>query len=281
VPHLPLWAWWTPDVLVWIALAGVGYAWVFYGPLRDRLPGIPPPNRSQAFYFYAGLLLLYAALGSPLGALAMGYLYTAHMVQHMLAAIAVPPLLIIGLPKEVWRAVFNSRLGGVLRWFIRPIAAIVAFNVVFSLMVYPPVIVAMVDSMAVMVALHLLLVLTGMIVWWPMISPLAEAPRLHPAQQMLYLFGNSLAMILPLALVLFAGKPIYGASYVRPPSLPMLGQLGELGDQELGAATCLTFVHTVYLILAVTRFYEWAHMERGLERRVELAPVIELAARRP
>jgi putative membrane protein len=51
--------------------------------------------------FAAGMLLLIVALASPLDALA-GHLFSAHMTQHMLLMLVVPPLLVWGRPAFVW-----------------------------------------------------------------------------------------------------------------------------------------------------------------------------------
>lgn len=258
--YLPLSVWLTPGVLVWIVLAGVAYAWLVWGRGRDLWGDGDPPTAWQALSFYAALLALYAAIGSPLGVLAMGYSFTAHMLQHIIAAVAVPPLLISGLPPALWRRLLRPPfVRMVFRRLVRPVTALVLFNLVFAALVWPPLVVAMVQSMTVMVILHLLLVGVGILAWWPIVSPLPEEPRLHPAVQMLYLFANGLPMLLPLALVMLA-PPLYAAAYAGSPHL--FG-LGLLADQQLGAAICLTVVHAVYGTMVMHRFRQWARVERS------------------
>ncbi len=59
------------------------------GPLRGRLaPGTAYPKR-QAIYFYGALAVFYLAEGSPLHDLAEIYLFSAHMVQHLLLSYVV------------------------------------------------------------------------------------------------------------------------------------------------------------------------------------------------
>lgn len=48
--------------------------------------------------FVSGILTLFLALTGPLGDLAGTFLFSAHMVQHLILTLAVPPLLLFGTP---------------------------------------------------------------------------------------------------------------------------------------------------------------------------------------
>jgi putative membrane protein len=45
-----------------------------------------------------GMAVLFLTLGSPIDALANGYLFSAHMLQHLLLLLVVPPLILLSLP---------------------------------------------------------------------------------------------------------------------------------------------------------------------------------------
>ncbi|MDQ6712633.1 MAG: cytochrome c oxidase assembly protein, partial [Candidatus Dormibacteraeota bacterium] len=96
---LSLWTWhWDPTVVTGtLALAG-GYAWLIRG--RRRVSSWSPLAR---VYFAGGLLMLFLALESPIDVGGDRYLFSFHMLQHVLLAMIVPPLLLLGLPEE-WRA---------------------------------------------------------------------------------------------------------------------------------------------------------------------------------
>jgi putative membrane protein len=268
LPALPAWMWVTPTTLFWVALAGVAYVWLGYGPVKSRWPEATPPTRRQAWAFAMALLTLYLSLGSPLGVLAMGYLFAAHMTQHMLAALVVPPLAIAGVPPWMWRRFLGwGGMGRIWRWMTRPLVAIFVFNVVFGLMVAPPVITAMVRSNTIMVGLHLLLVVVGLFMWWPLLSPLPEFPRLHPGFRVLYLFLDGLPMILPLAIVVLDTSPLYAAAYG---AAPRIWGLSLVGDQQLGAAICLIGVHVAFGWLALGWFRQWAVREHERDVRTAL-----------
>src|SRR3981081_4395433 len=97
--HLGIWQW-DPTVLAGtLALAG-GYAWLIRG--RGRVASWSPLAR---IYFAGGLLALFLALESPIDVGGEKSLFSLHRLQHLLLAMIVPPLLLLGLPEE-WRA-FN------------------------------------------------------------------------------------------------------------------------------------------------------------------------------
>src|SRR5256885_5214492 len=116
---LSLWTWqWDPTVLLGtLALAGC-CAWSIRG--RGRGSAWSPLAR---LYFAGGLLVLFLALESPIDVGGDKYLFSFHMLQHLLLAMVVPPLLLLGLP-EAWRAFDRIRLS--------PLAASVVFNLVLA-----------------------------------------------------------------------------------------------------------------------------------------------------
>ena len=81
-------AWtWNTIALVLSGVAFIAYVWAF--GLNRRIP-----------YLLAGLGVFVLALVSPFSALANGYLFSAHMVQHILLVLIVPALLLLSLPRS-------------------------------------------------------------------------------------------------------------------------------------------------------------------------------------
>ena len=66
----------------------------YLAALRFRFP-------ARALSFSAGVAVLLLALVSPIDTLGDAYLFSAHMVQHILLILVVPPLLFIGIPREL------------------------------------------------------------------------------------------------------------------------------------------------------------------------------------
>ena len=81
-------AWtWNSILLTLSAVAFVGYFLAF-------------GQRGRPLYFAAALVVFLLAFISPFSALANGYLFSAHMIQHILLVLIVPALLLLSLPRS-------------------------------------------------------------------------------------------------------------------------------------------------------------------------------------
>jgi cytochrome c oxidase assembly factor CtaG len=78
---------WHPAVIAMCALALAAYA---------RFRGFRFSGRS--IFLLAAVAVFFLALASPIAVLADGYLFSAHMLQHLLLQLVVPPLLLLSLP---------------------------------------------------------------------------------------------------------------------------------------------------------------------------------------
>src|SRR5262249_57702215 len=82
-------AWtWNTAVLIAAASALVAYVWAF--GVNQRIA-----------YLLAGVGVFVLTLLSPLNTLAAGYLFSAHMVQHILLLLIVPALMWMSLPRWI------------------------------------------------------------------------------------------------------------------------------------------------------------------------------------
>ena len=79
-------------------------------------------------------MVIFLALLSPLHILSDGYLFSAHMLQHVLLTLVAPPLLILGTPDWLLRRLMRPDIIFILvRRATHPVVAFVAFNGVFSI----------------------------------------------------------------------------------------------------------------------------------------------------
>ena len=79
----------------------------------------------------------------------------------------------------------------------RFVPALVLFNVVFVVAHIPQVINESVRNPATDFVEHTALLVTGLITWLPVLSPMPEIPRLRPILRCLYLFGWSILPTVP------------------------------------------------------------------------------------
>jgi len=181
-----------PDVIAVMTLVALAY-WLALTRLGPRLAGDgePPYRRRHVWLLAAGVATLFVFSEWPVHDLAEGYLYSVHMLQHSAYTLLAPPLFILGTPAWLWRWLLRPVMGA-FRALTRPLPAVSIFSVVTVVTHLPPVVTASVRSGPVHFSLHVVLVVTAVIMWWPLLSPLPEAPRLAaPVHRMLYIFGQS------------------------------------------------------------------------------------------
>src|SRR3989442_235431 len=84
---------------------------------------------AQITLFTCGVGVLLRASDWPLHDLAERYLYSAHMVQHMLMTFVAAPLLLLGTPEWLARGILRrTRLLRPVRFFGRPVPDLIQFN---------------------------------------------------------------------------------------------------------------------------------------------------------
>ena len=86
--------------------------------------GQPVVTRRQIGYFVAAITVLELGSDWPLHDVAEKYLYSAHMLQHMMLSYFMPPLVLLAMPEWFLRLVFdNSRAYAVLKFLTKPVIA--------------------------------------------------------------------------------------------------------------------------------------------------------------
>jgi len=193
-----------PDVwLLILALAG-GYAWA----VRRRGPG--SASAKEIALFSAGLLALWAGADYPVHDLSEGYLFSVHMVQHMVFSLIAPPLLLMGTPRWLLSALVSPpAVLRAARVLTRPIVALIAFNVFVAVSHWPSLVDASLRSEPLHFSLHFFLVVTSFMMWSPVVGRVEELPQLSPPAKMLYLFLQSVLPTVPASFLTFAERPIY------------------------------------------------------------------------
>jgi cytochrome c oxidase assembly factor CtaG len=235
------------------------------GPYLNRLPGARRVPTARKVAFSAGVLVMFLALATPLDTLADQYLFTAHMLQHLLLTLIVAPLLLIGTPAWLLRAVLRaSHLTGFVRWAHHPLVAFCGFNVIFSLAHVPAFYELTLASEPLHALEHLVFVGTAMLMWMPVVSPVPDISAPYPALgQVLYLFLQTVPASLVGALLAATGSAYY-PTYVLAPRIT---SLSPLEDQQLGGLLMWVGSGTFFLIASGVVFFVWAGREEAANRR--------------
>jgi putative membrane protein len=225
---------WEPSVIIGCAALAIGYLAL----VRQR-------GLNRAPYFLAGVLLLLLDLVSPIDTLADQYLLSAHVVQHFLLGLVIPPLLLLGTPPfELGRLNKLERViaqppvswllgvGTMLAWHVP-----VLFNAALA-------------NDGLHVFQHLSFLVTGTIFWWPILGPLRHR-RLSTLPAVSYLFSACICCSLLGAFLTFGPEGLY------PAYTGYLG-LDAKGDQQLAGLLMWVpgcFVYLSGILAAVRRWY--------------------------
>ncbi len=182
--------------------------------------------------FFAVAALVYViAVASPIGVLARGYLFSAHMLQHIILVLVVPPLVLLSLPVASTRPSTHHPLGFFIPWLLG-VGAMWFWHA-------PTLCNAAAHSLAVSRVQIVSLVAMGSAFWWPIVGP-RSADRLQPFGAIAYLFTACTACTVLGVLVTFSPLEVCSV-YLHPTdslgALPLLREgygLTPKADQEIG-----------------------------------------------
>lgn len=264
-----------PTLIGGILALGVAYA-LAVGPLRARLaPGAPFP-KGPATWFYAGLVLLYLVEGSPLHDLAERYLLSAHMVQHLLLAYVVARMLIVGVPAWLWRALLtNRRVFPIARVVLRPAVTFATFGIFFAVWHVPVIYQSALLSSWVHHLEHVVFLVTAIMLWWPILSPIEELPRAPHLVRLAYLFTIPIAQLPVFAGITFHPDVVYPLYAMAP----RVWGLDPMADQALAGAIMKVFGLLFFGLPFARIFFDWYQRENGRGvTQPDMKPVAEPTA---
>jgi putative membrane protein len=249
------WTSWQADPGVVAGLVVLGAAYTAAVLWRRRLAPEAPVEPAKAACFGGALLVLFAALTGPIHDLSDYYLFSAHMVQHMLLVFAIPPLLLYGIPGFMLRPlVRDAKLRKLGRALTRPVGAFATFNVIIVAWHLPPVYNLAMAQHPFHILGHLLMMAGSVILWWPVLSPLDELPRAPYPIQMFYLFVVGLPMVMVAIFISMADGLLYSYYATAPRIWP---QLTPRADQHLGGLIMWIPGGMVFLAVLSVVFFRW------------------------
>jgi putative membrane protein len=248
IVNLNWWRWSIhPSTVVGIAALGAIYLWAAHRLRRE-------PTSAQKIYFFFGLLVMFASLNGPLHDLSDDYLFSAHMVQHLLLTLAMPPLLLAGVPGFMLRGPLSHRLlRPAARFFTRAPIAFVTFNLVLAVWHLPPFYNAAMANHNIHILEHLMFMVAAVLMWWPLMSQIPELPRLAYPGQMLYSFLMSIPMSIIAVYIAMSDHVLYPAYAAAPRVLA----ISPLEDQLLGALIMWIPGGIIFYIIMTVVFFKW------------------------
>ncbi|HEX9704353.1 MAG TPA: cytochrome c oxidase assembly protein [Gemmatimonadales bacterium] len=245
-----------------IGLVLLGGLYVYLGGLRAR--------RGRVLAFGGGLLVVFGALNGPLHNLSDAYLFSAHMAQHLVLTLLFPPLLLYGTPAWVARPMLKPRwVTALARVVLRPVVAAALFTAPIVLWHVPRFYEAALRNHDLHILQHLVFLVTAVLMWWPVLSPVPELPRLPYPGQMLYLFLLGIPMSVTGALITLSDSVLY-PFYAEA---PRVWELSALADQQIGGLLMWVPGGLVLWGAMTVVWFRWSAREAtgDVEREVPLA----------
>jgi len=244
-----------------VRLGGPVPNWTGPGMQGPEVRGIA--TAGHVIRFYLGILIAGLSLGSPLHTIGEGYLLSAHMVQHLIITMIVPPLLITGTPAWMVRPLLRwGPVGAVARTVLTPIPAFVIFNAIFLGWHVPAFYELALAQPTVHAAEHTTMLLAAMITWWPIFGTMWEYPRLPYGGQVFYLFIQSLPPTILGALITLTSKELYPTYFMAE----RISFLSAAEDQTIAGLIMWIPGALGYFTVLTGIFYVWVEKRPASER---------------
>ncbi|MUV37989.1 Protein CtaG [Lentibacillus sp. JNUCC-1] len=171
---------------------------------------------SKTRLFYTALVLFYIVNGSPFSIIANQYLFSGLMLQVALTCFVVVPLIIIGLPTELFRKyAWNHKTRLSMKIAGHPWATVIVFNALFTAYFMPGVFNVVHDSVILSLLMKTLLFVHAFFMWWVVINPLPGLNELGYLTRIAYIFFAAV-LLMPIGffflIVQEAHYPVYAAA---------------------------------------------------------------------
>jgi putative membrane protein len=236
-------AWrWNSILLLLSALAFVSYLLAF-------------GRRGRPVYFAAALVLFLFAFISPFSALANGYLFSAHMVQHILLVLVVPALLLLSLPPSFTHSKQHTNINQTILAWVGGVGAMWLWHA-------PTLCNAAATSKTVSAIQTTSLLLMGSVFWWQVLAP-REEQRLAPPAGIVYLFTACTACSVLGIILTFAPVSICPVYQHPVDRLGMLSTIrGNWGltsdrDQQIGGLLMWVPMCLIYVTAILAQLARW------------------------
>jgi cytochrome c oxidase assembly factor CtaG len=272
-PHIQWLA--DPLVLVPLALFAGIYVWRFAQARKEA--GGRGAGPLHALAFAGGMVALLAALVSPLDGLGEDYLFSAHMVQHVLLGDVAPLLILLGLSRVIMRPATKrlTRLERRLGPLASPATGIVAWLALMYLWHIP----ALYDAAAEHAIVHLLehasFFAAGVALWWPLVQPVPMRRRLTGLQPIAYI-GTAKAGLAALGIFLTWSTT---AIYPYYEQTPRIWGLTPVEDQNVAGVIMMVEQSITLALVLVALFIRMLAQSETEQLRLERLEEREAAGR--
>lgn len=236
------------------------------------------PTKKQIWALVASMAALLVAGSWPVEDLAAHWSLTALVVQRLLLMLVAAPMLLVSLPQPVAAKLTKPRaLDRVFEFVSRPVPAIIVFTAVAVGTLLTPAVAAQSSSAGARTAIDALVLMSGFVLWAPVLTSIPGASRPSALGRAVYLFVQSVIPGFPSVIFIFAHHPLY-PGFTHPHNV--FG-LTPLVDQQIaGVVAKVATLPVLWSVawVALSKGHQsdregtdaetltWAEVERRLER---------------
>ena len=237
-------------------------------------------ERWRAASFYAGLLVILAALASPIDTLAEK-LFWVHMTQHVMLLTIAAPLIVLGAPwasiwrplplgfrrsvaKTVSRSSWCAPLRGLGRLLSRPIPVWIVFNANLVAWHVPALYDLAVRDRAVHDLEHVTFLVFGVLLWAQVLDSPPLRARLSAIHRVYYMVASATVGWVVALVLVFASSPLYPA-YAHLAHRP--GGISALTDQQLAGGVMLVPGSLSITLFVFIQLYLWIGVDEDSSKR--------------
>ncbi|NMH71318.1 cytochrome c oxidase assembly factor CtaG [Bacillus sp. RO3] len=260
---------------------------------RDSFKESRKLSGKEAIYFILAMVLLYAIKGSPVEIMST-ILFSAHMSQMALLYLVVTPLLVLGIPDWVWKALLDLPVvKPIFKFMTRPLIALLSFNIIFSIYHIPLVF----DNVRTDATLHglatVILFLLSLFMWWPLLNRVEDDIDLIGLKRIGYILGSAVLLTPACGLIIFAENPLYAPYYDPEEFLKALAlcvpvntlegltltgpelftDMSTQNDQQLGGVIMKIIQEIVFGVMLFNLFFQWYRKDQEKQEKLSYDPI--------
>ncbi|MGM0827047.1 MAG: cytochrome c oxidase assembly factor CtaG [Bacillota bacterium] len=283
---------WSPFFILALVFITVVY-FLITVKWRDSFKESEKLTSKEATYFILAMILLYGIKGSPVEIMST-ILFSAHMAQMALLYLVVTPLLVLGIPKWVWKAAVELPVvKQVFKFMTKPLISLLSFNIIFSIYHIPLVF----DNVRTDATLHglatVILFLLSLFMWWPLLNPVDDDIDLSGLKRIGYILGSAVLLTPACGLIIFAQNPLYAPYYDPQEFLKALAlcvpvntlegltltgpelftDMSTQNDQQLGGVIMKIVQEIVFGVMLFNLFFQWYRKDQEKQEKLSYDPV--------
>jgi putative membrane protein len=234
VNHAPVHLHWTFSIPILVPIGA--YAYLYLRRFREvrRTSGKRGASARHLAAFIGSVVVILIALVSPLDRLGEDYLFSAHMIQHLLLGDIAPLLMLLALSRVIMRPLTRrlQYLERALGPLAHPACALVLWLALIYFWHIPATYDAALEHSAIHALQHVSFFTAGLLVWWPLIQPVPMRNRLTG----MWTFGYIGAAKLGLASLGLWLTWTSTVAYTYYEHVPRIWGLSAITDQNVGGA---------------------------------------------